>query len=72
MAYLRRTVDHELDELVPPAPALALDGPKDVDKARTASLRATTTWFPDDAAQHEVTRADFNLSSVSPGHLSSG
>ncbi|MCL3777759.1 MULTISPECIES: DUF4143 domain-containing protein [unclassified Actinomyces] len=69
MTYLRRTVDHELDELLPLAPALALDGPKAVGKTDTANRRATTTWFLDDAAQREVARADFSLASVPPGTL---
>nr|WP_250649208.1 MULTISPECIES: DUF4143 domain-containing protein [unclassified Actinomyces] len=66
---MRRTVDHELDELLPLAPALALDGPKAVGKTDTANRRATTTWFLDDAAQREVARADFSLASVPPGTL---
>ncbi len=62
-------MDHELDELLPLAPALALDGPKAVGKTDTANRRATTTWFLDDAAQREVARADFSLASVPPGTL---
>ena len=44
MEYLPRTVDLELDELLPLAPAIAIDGPKGVGKTDTARRRATTTW----------------------------
>jgi len=48
MEYLLRTVDLELDELLPLAPAIAIDGPKGVGKTDTARRRATTTWLLDD------------------------
>lgn len=67
MDYLERTVDRELDELLPVAPAVALDGPKGVGKTDTARRRADTVWFLDDPAQREVARADFDLASVPPG-----
>jgi predicted AAA+ superfamily ATPase len=51
MAYLPRTIDLELDELLPLAPAIALDGPKGVGKTGTAQRRAALTWFLDDPAQ---------------------
>ncbi len=38
MAYLKRTVDSELDELLPLAPAIALDSPKGVGKTDTALI----------------------------------
>lgn len=69
MAYIERTVDRELDELLPVAPAVALDGPKGVGKTDTARLRADTAWFLDDPAQREVARADFDLASVPPGRI---
>lgn len=40
--YLRRTVDTELDELLPGLPAIALEGPKGVGKTVTALRRAAT------------------------------
>lgn len=69
MGYLVRTVDLELDELLPLAPAIALDGPKGVGKTDTAKRRATTTWFLDDPAQRELAEADFRLASVPDGTL---
>jgi len=65
--YLIRTVDRELDELLPLAPAIALDGPKGVGKTDTALRRADTAWFLDNPAQREVARADFDLASVPAG-----
>lgn len=69
MAYIERTVDRELDEVLPVAPAVALDGPKGVGKTDTARRRADTAWFLDDPAQREVARADFDLTSVPPGRI---
>ena len=43
MAYLRRTVDTELDELFDDVPAIAIDGPKAVGKTTTAQHRAEGT-----------------------------
>ncbi len=67
MAYLKRTVDSELDELLPLAPAIALDGPKGVGKTDTARRRAQATWMLDDPAQREIARADFDLNTLPPG-----
>ncbi|MFZ2273227.1 ATP-binding protein [Corynebacterium variabile] len=67
MDYLRRSIDSELDELLPVAPALAIDGPKGVGKTCTARRRADVTWSLDDPSQREIARADFALSSLSPG-----
>ncbi|MCL2489720.1 MAG: DUF4143 domain-containing protein [Propionibacteriaceae bacterium] len=67
MAYLARTVDQELDELLPTAPAIALDGPKGVGKTDTAQRRADVVWFLDDAAQREVAQADFAMSTLPAG-----
>lgn len=69
MGYLPRTLDQELDELLPEAPAVAIDGPKGVGKTDTALRRATTTWFLDNPAQREVARADFDLISAPSGTL---
>ena len=69
MPYLQRTVDRELDELLPLAPAIALDGPKGVGKTDTAKRRASTVWFLDDAAQREVAQADFGLAAIPEGTL---
>ncbi|WP_130864896.1 AAA family ATPase [Acidipropionibacterium timonense] len=69
MEYLPRTVDHELDELLPEVSAIALDGPKGVGKTATAQRRATAEWRLDDPAQREVARADFALTSAPMGTL---
>ncbi|MFZ2238329.1 MAG: DUF4143 domain-containing protein [Gordonia amarae] len=67
MDYLLRTVDRELDELLPAAAAIAVDGPKGVGKTDTARRRADAALFLDDPAQREVARADFTLSSLPAG-----
>jgi len=67
MKYLERTIDHELDELLGVAPAIAIDGPKGVGKTDTARRRATSTWFLDDPAQRAVAQADFGLASLPAG-----
>ncbi len=54
MEYLRRTIDRELDELLPMAPAIALDGPKGVGKTGTAQRRADQQWFLDFPEQRET------------------
>ncbi len=70
MEYLHRTVDRELDELLPLASAIAIDGPKGVGKTDTARRRATSTWLLDDPAQRELARADFALATPPHGtHL---
>lgn len=69
MSYLPRTIDIELDELMPDAPAIALDGPKGVGKTGTAKRRATTSWFLDKPAERGLAQADFELASVPPGTL---
>lgn len=60
--YLTRTIDRELDELMPLAPAIALDGPKGVGKTGTARRRATQTWLLDLAEQRALLEADPGLS----------
>lgn len=69
MEYLPRTVDLELDELLPLAPAIAIDGPKGVGKTDTARRRATTTWLLDDEDQRRIAAADFGLTAVPAGTL---
>lgn len=44
MSYLPRSLDKQLDRLMPEAPAIALDGSKGVGKTVTASRRAEHTW----------------------------
>lgn len=67
MDYLSRSVDAELDALLPHAAALALDGPKGVGKTATAHRRVATAWFLDDPAQREIAAADPTLSTPPPG-----
>lgn len=69
MSYIKRTIDHELDELLPVAPAIALDGPKGVGKTETAKKRVDAIWNLDDPEQREIARADFNLSSIPRGSI---
>jgi uncharacterized protein len=57
-AYSRRTVDEELDELLPALPAIALEGPKGVGKTETARRRARTAHELDDPAQRAIADAD--------------
>ncbi len=67
MPYLRRTVDDELDELLPLAPAIALDGAKGVGKTLTASRRAATSWFLDEEEQRALLEADPRLAATGSG-----
>lgn len=67
MPYLRRTVDDELDELLPLAPAIALDGAKGVGKTLTASRRAETSWFLDEEEQRALLEADPRLAATGSG-----
>lgn len=69
MEYLPRTVDLELDSLLPEVSAVALEGPKGVGKTDTARRRCTAEWRLDDPAQREIVRADFALSTAPPGPL---
>lgn len=69
MEYLPRTVDRELDELLPDVSAIALDGPKGVGKTATARRRVHAEWRLDDPAQREVVKADFSLASAPAGTL---
>lgn len=67
--YRPRTLDLELDELLPYACAIAIDGAKGVGKTATARRRATSTWFLDDPSQREVVAADFSLAAAPKGTL---
>ena len=58
MGYLARTIDVELDELLPLAPAIALDGPKGVGKTSTAEQRCATVRRLDVEAERQVVAAD--------------
>lgn len=58
MAYVRRIIDAELDELLPALPALTLEGAKGVGKSATASRRAGTVHQLSDPEQLEIARAD--------------
>lgn len=61
MEYLPRTIDAELDELLPLAPAIALDGAKGVGKSQSAMRRAEHSLFLDDVTQRALVEADPNL-----------
>lgn len=67
MEYLPRTIDIELDELLPAAPAVAIDGPKGVGKTDTAARRADLTWYLDDPSHRDLLRSDFSLRSLPTG-----
>lgn len=69
MGYLTRTVDTELDELLPLASAIALDGPKGVGKSATAARRADHSWFLDDVDQRVQLEADPSLLNAPQGTL---
>ena len=64
-AYVRRILDHELDELSSGVGAIALDGPKGVGKTATALQRAATVYQLDDSGQRALLEAD-------PERLASG
>lgn len=67
MEYLPRSVDVILDELMPHAPAIAIDGPKGVGKTDTAQRRADTTWYLDQPSFQALAQSDFSLSSIPLG-----
>ncbi len=56
--YLPRVIDSELDELMGPLPAIALEGPKGVGKTATAERRARTVIRLDEPAQRELAEAE--------------
>lgn len=60
-------MDAQLDELLPMAPAIALDGPKGVGKTATAQRRASEIRLLDNADQRRLVEADPTLTSLAPG-----
>ena len=58
MGYSRRTVDDELDELMPGLAAIALDGAKGVGRTATAERRAGTVIRLDSPERRDVLAAD--------------
>lgn len=58
MAYIRRVIDDELDELLAGLPAVAIEGPKAVGKTETAIQRAETVRRFDVPAQASLARAE--------------
>ncbi|HRW19502.1 MAG TPA: DUF4143 domain-containing protein [Dermatophilaceae bacterium] len=69
MEYLERAVDAKLNELLPHAAAVAIDGPKGVGKTGTARRRATRTWLLDDPAERALVEADPSLRGAPSGTL---
>ncbi|KAB1642238.1 ATP-binding protein [Gulosibacter chungangensis] len=67
MTYLLRAIDSELDEFLPHAAALAIDGPKGVGKTETAARRSSVAYFLDNPEQRELLSADTTLSSLPAG-----
>jgi hypothetical protein len=58
MAYLRRIIDDEIDELFASLAALSVEGPRAVGKTETALQRASTVRRLDDPLQASLVRAD--------------
>ncbi len=58
VAYVPRTVDGEIGELLAALPALSLEGAKGVGKTETARRRAATVRRLDDPEQRELVAAD--------------
>lgn len=69
MQYTQRTLDHELDDWLTMAPAIAIDGPKAVGKSATAQRRASHSWFLDNDAQRALLEADPAFNATLPGTL---
>ena len=67
--YSRRSLDDELDELLPLASAIALEGPKGVGKTRTALRRSDAAWFLDDESHRALVSADPTFAAAPPGTL---
>ncbi|AVG23038.1 AAA+ ATPase domain-containing protein [Pontimonas salivibrio] len=57
MTYLRRLIDHQLNQFLPELPAIALEGARGVGKTETASRRAATIFHVDRREQAELLRA---------------
>lgn len=58
MAYIRRVIDDELDDLLLGLAAVAIEGPKAVGKTETARHRARTVRRLDDPAEASLVRAE--------------
>ena len=65
-AYRQRVVDRDLDELLGPLAAIALEGAKGVGKTATAERRVSTVVRLDEPAQRDVAAADPNLALNGP------
>lgn len=69
MAYLARTIDHELDELLPHLSAIALDGPKGVGKTDTAQRRSHHVIKLDIEQQKALVENDIEFSLFREGTI---
>lgn len=69
MAYLTRAVDAQLDQLLPHAVAIAVEGPKGVGKTETARRRATNVLQLDTEEGAGVLAADPSFSASSDGTI---
>lgn len=69
MEYARRTIDDELDVLLPLASAIAIDGAKGVGKTQTASQRAHARWLLDVDEQRQLIKADPDFNDAPAGTL---
>jgi hypothetical protein len=58
VAYQRRVLDQELDDMLPGLPAIAIEGAKGVGKTATADRRAQSVFALDDPAVAEVVAAN--------------
>lgn len=67
MAYQRRIIDDQLDELLPEIQAILLDGPKGVGKTETALQRATSVFRLDDPTHLQIVQASPELALERPG-----
>ena len=68
-SYIMRTIDQELDELLPFASAIAIDGPKGVGKTDTAARRVEHIVRLDNPERRQVLAADFELTTLPPGSV---
>lgn len=69
MTYAPRTIDLQLDRLLPEAPAIAIDGAKAVGKTVTAARRANASWLLDDPDQLALLESDPKFRSAPAGTL---
>lgn len=69
MSYLPRAIDMQLDQLLPYASAIAVEGPKGVGKTETARRRATTVLQLDAEQGAGVLAADPTFSAEAPGTI---